>query len=374
MKILLICSKSSAISGFREKLIEKIQQLGHKVCALAFDDEHRNEIENRDIDFYYLKDANRSLNPFKILSLKSRYAKIIKQIKPDLVFTFMLKPNIYGVQGAKKAGITTIYSMVEGAGDVFINDGLKWKIIRRFVCHGYKKSFNIAKKVFFLNNDDKVEFIERKLISEDKCEIINGIGVDLERFAYRPVKNYNTFLMIARLLRTKGVYEYCEAARMVKQKYPNAIFNLVGPEGTIKQSDIQEYIDEGSINYLGPTADVRPYIEDCSVHVLPSYREGLGLVNAEAGAMGRPCITCDTNGTRDTVEDGYNGFLVPIKNSQAIADKMIYFIENSNAIEKMGKNARIFAETHFDQKTINEKICKIIGANNAQKNSEFCEV
>lgn len=361
MKILLICSKSNVIVNFRKKLIEKFQEYGHDVCAIAFDNEHEDIIKKRNIEFYHFEDANRSLNPFKILTLSNRYAKLIKQINPDLVFTFMLKPNIYGVKGAKKAGITNVYSMVEGAGDVFINNGLKWKIIRKFVCHGYKKSFKHSKKVFFLNNDDKNEFVQRKLVQENQCEIVHGIGVDLERFAYKPLRNTNTFLMIARLLKTKGVIEYCEAARIVKQKYPNATFNLLGPEGTLKQADIQDYIDEESINYLGATSDVRLYIEECSVHVLPSYREGLGLVNAEAGAIGRPSITGDTNGTRDTVKDGYNGFLVPIKDSQSIAEKMIYFLENPEKIDEMGKNARAFAENNFDQKIINEKICEVIG-------------
>ncbi len=362
MKILLLCSKSSVIINFRKKLIEKLQENGHQVCALAFDNEHEETIKERNIEFHCIKDANRSLNPFKVLSLKNRYAKVIKEINPDLVFTFMLKPNIYGVQGAKKAGITNIYSMVEGAGDVFIYNSLKWKLIRKFVCHGYKKAFKHSKKVFFLNTDDKADFVKRGLVKDEQCELIHGIGIDLERFTYEPIENKQTFLMIARLLPTKGVYEYCQAAKLVKEKHPEAIFNLLGPEGTIKAEDLKEYTESGIINYLGATTDVRPFIKDCSVHVLPSYREGLGLVNAEAGAIGRPSITGDTNGTRDTVRDGYNGFLVPIKDSQALADKMIYFLENPEQIEIMGSNARRYSEEMFDQIVINEKICKIIGA------------
>lgn len=360
MKILLVCSKSSVVVGFRKKLIEKLQELGHQVAALAFDNEHEKTIKERNIEFHYFNDANRSLNPFKVLSLKSRYANAIKKINPDLVFTFMLKPNVYGVQGAKKAGFDNIYSMVEGTGDVFINNGIKWKLIRKVVCMGYKKAFKNSKKVFFLNNDDKAEFVNRKLVKEEQCEIVHGIGIDLERFEYQPVENTTTFLMIARLLKTKGVYEYCDAAKMVKEKYPNATFNLLGGEGTIKAEDIKEYTENGIVNYLGLTTDVRPFIKEASVHVLPSYREGLGLVNAEAGAVGRPIITCNTNGTRDTVIDGYNGFLVPVKNSQAIADKMIYFLEHPEAIEPMGKNARKYAEEMFDYRVINEKICSII--------------
>ena len=367
MNILLICSNSSVVVTFRKKLIEKLQKNGHSVSALVFDRENENQIKELGVSFYCINDANRSLNPFKVLSLANRYSKIIKEINPDLVFTFMLKPNIYGVQGAKKAGYSNIYSMVEGTGDVFIYNSLKWKLIRKYVCHGYKKAFKHSKKVFFLNNDDKSEFVKRGLVKDEQCEIVHGIGIDLEKFAYQPIENTTTFLMIARLLKTKGVIEYCEAGMEVKIKFPEAVFNLVGPEGTIKAEDLREYTENGIINYLGATKDVRPYIKECSVNVLPSYKEGLGLVNAEAGAIGRASITCDTNGTRDTVKDGYNGFLVPVGDSRAIAEKMIYFLENPNKITEMGQNARKHAEMNYNQKEINEKICCVIGAENAEK-------
>lgn len=362
MKILLLCSKSSVVINFRKKLIEKLQENGHQVCALAFDNEHEKAIKERNIEFHYFNDANRSLNPFKILSLKNKYAKVIKEINPDLVFTFMLKPNIYGVQGAKKAGITNVYSMVEGAGDVFIYNSLKWKLIRKFVCHGYRKAFKHSKKVFFLNSDDQADFIRRRLVKDGQCEMIHGIGVDLERFTYEPIENKQTFLMIARLLPTKGVMEYCEAAKTVKEKYPKATFNLLGPEGTIKAEDLKEYTESGIINYLGATTDVRPFIKECSVYVLPSYREGFSVSVMEAQAVGRAVITGDTNGTRDAIDEGNNGFLVPIKDSQALAQKMIYFLENQDKIDIMGQNARKYSEEMFDQRVINEKICKIIGA------------
>lgn len=361
MKILLVCSKSSVVVNFRKRLIEKLQALGHNVCALAFDNEHEETIKERNIEFHYFNDANRSLNPFKVLSLKNRYAKAIKEINPDLVFTFMLKPNIYGVQGAKKAGFTNIYSMVEGAGDVFIYNSLKWKLIRKYVCHGYKKAFKNSKKVFFLNSDDKKDFVKRGLVKDEQCELIHGIGIDLEHFEYQPVENKQTFLMIARLLHTKGVFEYCESAKIVKEKYPNATFNIVGPEGTIKAEDLKSYTETGIINYLGATTDVRPFIKDCGIYVLPSYREGFSVSIMEAQAVGRAVITGDTNGTRDAVDDGYNGFLVQIKNSEALAEKMIYFLENQDMVTKMGNNARKRAEESFDHRVINEKICKIIG-------------
>lgn len=356
MKILLICNTSGSIINFRKKLIEKLQEKSHTVCAVAFDEEFKEDIENRGVEFYSVNDKNRTVNPLKILTLKKRYLSIIKKVQPDIVFTFMLKPNIFGVRAAKKAGVKKIFSMVEGTGDVFINNGLKWKLIRFVVCKMYKKSFKSSQKVFFLNNDDRAEFLSRKLVKPEQCEIIPGIGVDFEHFAYKPIKNNNTFLMVARMLKTKGVIEYCKAARIVKQSHPEAVFNYLGGEGNIKVADIQEYIDDGSLNYLGTTKDVRPYLEECSVYVLPSYREGMPISIIEAEATGRAVIASNTNGCRDTVIEGDNGFLIACRDYNALADKIIWFLENPDEAKRMGQNSRNFAEEHFDQKKINEEI------------------
>lgn len=363
MRILLICPDSGVFLGFRKNLILRMKSLGHEVIGLGFDNRCENEIKSvLGIEYHYFNDANRSINPFKILTLTKRYARAIKEINPDLVFTFMLKPNIYGIRGAKKAGYDNIYSMVEGAGDTFNNKGLKWWIIHKYVCHGYKKSFKHTKKIFFLNETDLKEFVHKGLAKKEQCETVLGIGVDLERFDFRPIKNYDSFLMIARLLKTKGVFEYCQAARNVKKRYPNAKFKLLGVPYTLSVNDLKEYLDDGTVEYLGVTRDVRPYIEEASIHVLPTYyREGLVVVNMEASSMGRAVITCDNTGTRETVKDGYSGFLVKTKDPQAIADKMIYFLENPDKVVEMGANARKYAEECFDHKIINEKICKIIG-------------
>lgn len=356
-KILLICGTSQTVLNFRVGLIRALQAEDIEVSVITLDSVFKKEIVALNVDFYCVEDKNRSLNPFKILSLKNKYCKIIKEVKPDIVFTFMLKPNTFGVLAAKKAGVKNIYSMVEGAGDVFINNGLKWKVIRKVVCGLYKKAFKNSKKVFFLNNDDKAEFIQRKLVKKEQCEIIHGIGVDLEKFAYKPIKNHRTFLMVARMLKTKGVYEYCKCARIVKQKYPDAVFNYLGAEGTVTLADIKEYVDDGSINYLGTTTDVRPYYEDCSMFVLLSnYREGLPMSIMEAEAVGRGIITSNGVGCRDTVVDGYNGFIISQGDYEQMAEKVIWCIEHPEEAEQMEKNARAFAEENFDQKKINEFI------------------
>lgn len=360
-KILLLCVTSQSVITFRAGLIKKLQENGFNVSVIAFDDDYKTEIVKLNVDFYCIEEDNRGLNPFRILSLRAKYKKLIHQIEPDAVFTFMLKPNTFGVMAAKSEGIKNIYSMVEGAGDVFIRNSIKWKIIRFVVCALYKQAFKSSKKVFFLNNEDKAEFIERKLVLESQCEVIHGIGVDLEKFAFKPLQNDRNFLMVARMLETKGIYEYCKCARIVKQKYPNAVFNYLGAEGTVKIVDIQEYVDDGSINYLGTTRDVRPYLENCALLLLSSYREGMPMSIMEAEAVGRAIITSNNIGCRDTVIDGYNGFLINQKDFEAMAEKCIWAIENFDKIKEMGLNARKFAEERFDSNLINKHICEEMG-------------
>lgn len=362
MKIVLVSPTTSTVLNFRMPLIRKFLGNGWDVSVICGDADRKEEIESASVRFYCIKQNNRGLNPFSMLTYRKRVKRILKREKPDVVFTFMLKPNIFGVSAAKKAGVENIFSMVEGLGDVFINTGLRWKIIRLIVCKLYKKSFRQVKKVFFLNRDDADELISHNIIAEQKIELIHGVGVDLEKFNERPIKNYRTFLMIARMLKTKGIMEYCRAAEIVKKKYPDTVFNYIGSEidGTVKIKDIQAYIDNGSVNYLGAVQDVRDYLEDCAVFVLPSYREGLGLVNVEAAGIGRPVITCNTIGTKETVIDGYNGMLVDVKDVQSLAEKMMYFLENPDKITEMGRNNRIYAEKKFDQKQINEYVYQVV--------------
>ena len=361
-KILLICVSSRNVVTFRTGLIEALQQEGYAVSIIAFDDEYAEEIKELGVSFYCLDDNNRSLSPLKLLTLKKKYRRLIEEISPDIVFTFMLKPNTFGVFAAKKAGVKRIYAMVEGAGDAFIYNTWKWKLVRFFVCRLYKKSFRIARKVFFLNADDQAEFVKRRLVNAARCELVHGVGVDTQRFAFAPVKNQRVFLMIARMLRTKGVFEYCEAARQVKKRYPDAKFLYVGEESGITQSDIQEYLNDGSVQYLGATHDVRPYLADCTVFVLPSYREGFPMSIMEAASVGRAILTYDSIGCKEAVTDGYNGFIVARCSVQGLVDKMAYLIENPDETVRMGENSREKAEKEFDRKIVNRKVMDVLSS------------
>lgn len=360
-KILLVCATSKMVIHFRADLIKKYQSKGYQVSVIAFDNAYSEQIKDLGVSFYSVGSNNRSLNPFSILSLKSKYKKLMKAIKPNVVMTFMLKPNVFGTLAAKSLKIKDVYSVVEGAGDAFTYKTLKWRIICSVISAMYKRAFKIPKKVVFLNYDDKDEFVKRGLIREDKACVIHGIGVNLEQFNCKPTEFNNNFLMVARLMLAKGVYVYAQAARIVKSKYPNAIFGLLGAEGQVKASDIKEYIDDGSITYYGETDDVRPYLENCSVFVLPSYyREGLPMSIMEAQASSRCIITSDWVGCKDTVKEGYNGLLVEPKNAADLAQKMIYLIENPEKVKEMGGNARRYAEENFDQKIINDRMISIV--------------
>ena len=359
-KILFICATSKMVLNFRADLIKKFQENGYSVSVVAFDDKYSKEISGLGVNFYCANDNNRSVNIFKFLSLKGKYLKLIKEIQPDIVFTFMMKPNIFGVRAAKKAGVKKIFSMVEGAGDVFVYNSLKWRAIRFVVTRLYRKAFKCVNSVFFLNNDDKAEFVRRKLVDENKSLIVHGIGVNTYKFAFSEVKNEQTFLMVARLTHAKGVMEYCKASRIVKKKYPTAQFELLGGEGAITVEDIKEYIDDGSIVYYGETDDVVQYLDNAGVFVLPSYREGFPVSTMEAQAIGRAVITTDSVGCKDTVNDGYNGFLIETKNVDALVEKLVYFINNPEAVKTMGKNARKYAEENFCHNKINQSIFNVV--------------
>ena len=359
-RVLLICVSSQNVMTFRVGLIRALQAEGCTVAVVAFDEDYRAEIEGLGVTFHCVFDSNRSLNPFKMIELQKKYRNIIQEFQPHTVFTFMLKPNTFGVFAARQAGVENIYCMVEGAGDAFIQDSFKWKIIRFVVCLLYKDAFRSAKKVFFLNDDDKAEFLSRELVKPVQCELVHGVGVDVEKFAFKPMTADRNFLMVARMHESKGIMEYCQAARLVKQKYPDAKFRYIGAEGSVTVQDIQPYIDDGSVEYLGTTKDVRPFYEDCTANVLPSWREGFGLVNAEAAAVGRPSVTCDTIGTKDTVADKFNGLLTEVKNPEMLAEKIIYLIEHHDETVRMGENARKMAEELFNHVKINEKIITVL--------------
>lgn len=237
----------------------------------------------------------------------------------------------------------------------------------RIICGiGYKIAFKYNKKVIFQNKDDINEFVNRKYLKKEKCELVDGSGVNMERFKRNPLPDNDVFLMVSRILKQKGVREYFEAAKLVKQKYPDTKFLYVGAEdktqAALNLDEVrEEFLDTGIINYCGESNDVPSYIAKSSVFVLPSYyREGVPRTLLEALSMGRPIITTDTVGCRETVKDGINGYFVPIKDSKALAEKMIYLIEHREVLQKMSDASYEYCKKRFDVDIINKRMLEIM--------------
>lgn len=359
-KALLICTNSSTIKNFRIPLIKALIMKGYKVGVVALDSVHRSMIEELGVDYFYVDGQNRSLNPFKFFTMRSAYIKIIKEYKPEVVLSFMLKPNVLGAPVAKKLGVKKVIMFIDGLGDVFILNTIKFRIIRIVVSLLYKHAFKNVDVAVFSNGDDEQEFLKRRIAIPQKCKIIKGVGVDLDKFAWSEVKNPKIFLMVARLLKTKGVLEYCECARIVKNKYPEVEFRYLGGEGTLKVKDIKEYIDDGSLIYMGEVDNVKTFLEECGVFVLPSYREGLPVSVMEAEAIGRAIIASNCAGCKETVIDGYNGFLIDKCDVKSLVEKVEKLANNPELVKEMGENSRRFVEEHFNSHSKSQAVLDVI--------------
>jgi len=300
------------------------------------------------------------------LQTMSSLRRACAEIKPDMVLAYTVKPVIWGGIAAHGVDGLKFFAMIEGLGYSFQANSWKKKVLNRIVEFLYKISLSRAEKVIFLNRDNEKEFLNRNIIHYSKGVVIDGIGVNLEKFYPSRFFSYDpVFLSIGRLLGEKGFREFALAAKLVKQKYPQAKFQILGGEDpssdSISIKEIKTWENQAWVEYLGETTDVRPFLEACSVYVLASYHEGMPRTVMEAMAMGRPVITTDAVGCRDTVQKGRNGFIVPVKDALSLAERMIWFIEHRNQVEKMGQESRRIAEERFDVRIINQQIMEIMG-------------
>jgi glycosyltransferase involved in cell wall biosynthesis len=304
--------------------------------------------------------------------------RAFRQLRPDVVISYTMKPVIYGGIAARLAGVPDRHALMTGLGYVFADPDPKGKrrLIRSLSVRLYRAGLHGTGRVFVYNGADEDD-IRRFSMLDDNAKLIRvaGTGVNLERFPHRPTPEGGVrFLMIARLLADKGVREFVAAAKRLKPDYPDAEFRILGPldpnpEG-IKAEEIAEWGRDGVVDYLGETNDVRPYLADASVFVLPSYyREGIPRSILEAMATGRPVITTTLPGCADTVEDGVSGFLVPPRDDAALAGAMRRFLEDPSPAEPMGLAARARAEAVFDIHKVNRHLLTEMGLGAGQRPS-----
>lgn len=363
-KIIFIASFPESLINFRLHLIKEFIIRNYSVVALApEDDKVAKKLREFGVRYIPIQLERNGCNPFHDLLLIKQLVHTLSQEKPNIVFSYTIKPVIYGTLAARLSSVPTIFAMLEGTGYAFTNDTFRSRIIGKIARSLLKFTLRFNNKLFFLNKDNVSTFINHKLINTKQAvAIINGAGVDISHFNLVPLPDKLSFLMIARLLYDKGVCEYVAAARIIKNKYPHVVFKLVGWIDTNPQSVSQEMLDEwiesGTIEFFGKTSYVRKIITDSSVYVLPSYAEGTPRTVLEAMAMGRPIITTDVPGCRETVIDSENGFLVQVRNVEALSHAMEYFIKHSEEIKKMGAVSRRIAEEKYDVNKVNECILK----------------
>lgn len=307
------------------------------------------------------------LNPLKDLSALLVLRKLVRQIAADYVLGYTIKPVIYGSLAAWLGGVRNRFALITGLGYAFTGEatGLR-KLLRALIQQLYRFSLSRNRLVFFQNPDDEALFRQLNLLKPAiPSRVVNGSGVDVAEYALSPLPETPSFLLIARLLGDKGVREYAQAAALVKQRFPDVTFRLVGwiddnPDA-ISQAELDAWIAAGSIEFMGKLSDVRPAIADSCVYVLPSYREGTPRTVLEAMAMGRAVITTDAPGCRETVVDGRNGFLVPVQDVSALSESMIELIENPEQVAAMGARSRQMAEEKYDVHKVNKAMLKEMG-------------
>jgi len=365
--VAFISSQAFSVANFRGPLIRLLVNKGITVYALVpdFDQETRSTVQRLGAHPIDVSMSRAGMNPIKDWLDVFRLSWKLRGLQVDGTFAYFIKPAIFGTIGATIAGVPKRFTMIEGAGYVFNEQAdlpSSRRLLRYFVILLYRLALRWAYKVFFLNTEDQQLFIENKMVSRSKSVLLNGIGVDLKFFSFRsPNSKQICFLMAARLLKEKGVYDYVNAARRVKKEYPNVRFLLLGSidvnPDSISPTDLEHWISEGLIECPGHVQDVRQWIEQASVFVLPSYyREGIPRSIQEAMAMGRPIITTNSVGCKETVDEGVNGFKVPIRDPEALAETMVKFIQHPDLVVTMGQNSRLIAEKKFDVEKINAEI------------------
>lgn len=373
-KIIICLNTSWNLVNFRSGLITALAETGQEIIAVAPFDNYSYKLAALNCKFTPLHMDNGGTNPFKDLILLSKFLWLFLRERPDIFLGYTIKPNIYGSIAAHIQGIPVINN-ISGLGASFMKDGF----FMEFVCYLYKISLKKSSKVFFQNQEDLNFFINNGLILKNICDVIPGSGINLDLFKpiSKPMAKNGVFrfLLVARLLQDKGVNEYVQAARLLKSRWPHADFCLLGfldvqNPSSISQEQVNTWVTEGVVNYLGVSDDVRNEISTADCVVLPSYREGTPRSLLEAAAMAIPVITTDAAGCRDVVNDGENGFLCKVRDAVDLAEKMERMMSLSiEQRQEMGRKGRAKMEAEYDEQIVISKYLSAIDSIRIQQST-----
>lgn len=371
MRVAVLGSYAASLVRFRGQLIEQMTRAGHTVvgCSPEFDPWVERTLRSLGASYVSIPLARAGLNPLADVTTLVRLTAFFREWRPDLLLAYTQKPVIYGCLAARAAKVPKIYALITGLGFSFgEGTGLKRRLIKEVSRTLYWLALRGVDGVFFQNPDDQADFSRLGVVSgRHRLLQVSGSGVDTIQFSYVPPSVQPlTFLMIARLIGDKGVRDYAEAARRMRATHPQVRCQLVGPfdanPTSLRPEEVQRWQAEGVVDYLGETQDVRPFLAQSSVFVLPSYyREGVPRANLEAMAIGRPIITTDMPGCRETVREAENGFLVPPRDPAALARAMARFAASPALVEQMGRRSRALAEERFDVRLVNAAMLGTLG-------------
>lgn len=356
MRILITVNTSWNIVNFRSALVQALLEDGHQITVLAPPDNYSAVLADMGCRFIPLEMDAKALSPLSNVSLLLNLWRQFRLQRPDIILSFTIKNNVFGGFAARALNIPFVPN-VTGLGTAFLSG----RLMRVFVQQLYRSAFRRAPVVFFQNDDDRHLFLEAKLVERDQTRLLPGSGIDLRHFPASPMPKPGedlTFLLIARLLRDKGIVEYADAARIVRAQHPNVRFQLLGDPAAENRSAIgpdmlRGWEDEGVLTHLGTTTDVRPFIASANCVVLPSYREGAPRTLLEASAMGRPIITTDVPGCRDVTDEGVTGLLCKPRDARSLSQALLTFIALPREEHaQMGKAGRMKMEQQFDKKFV----------------------
>ena len=361
---IVVCHNTSRYLWLHyEQVIRALVQRYERVICITPEDGFEQFLADAGAIHEPITIQQHGMNPFEELKFVATLYRLYRKHQPDVVFNFSIKPCLYGGVAARLARVRNIACMVTGLGYVFLTETRFAKTLRGVLTMWYRLMLRKRDVLFFQNPDDATLFMELGIARSCRSVVLPGTGIDTDEFKADPPspnKGETRFLYIGRLLKDKGLKELSLAARQLKQKYPDAVFSLLGPTdqnpSAISETEIQAWVDEGIIEYLGETRDVRPYIRATDVFVLPSYREGLPRSGLEAMSMSRPVITTNTPGCRELVVDEQNGYLVEARNAGQLAEAMEKLLEHPTRCATMGMASRQRSSDFFDV----DVVCKQI--------------
>lgn len=361
--LMLLGNDVPTVLNLRMNLIRSLQDAGYRVGVAAPPMEASGELEAAGIDFYPVRMLPTGMRPAADAALFWQYLRLLRSERPAAILGFTVKPNVYGSLAARICRIPVLNN-ITGLGTVFISKGPLESLVTAL----YRPALRKAEGVFFHNEDDRDLFLGRKIVRSEQAVVIPGSGIDLSRFTPQPLPgkaDAPVFLLIGRLINEKGVHEFVDAAARLRSDWPDARFQLLGDFATgpraVSRDELESWVAAGTVEYLGSSPDVRPFIAGADCIVLPSYREGLPRSLLEGAAMGRALIATDAPGCRNLVDPGVTGFLCGVRSALSLADAMESFLRlTPDERVEMGRRARQMVEERFSDERVNEAYLKVL--------------